>query len=135
MPEAGVTPLPPEVRALFEAPNYAHVATLMADGSPHSVPTWIGLEGEYVAFLSSPNSVKARNLHRDRRVCISITDQARPNAMAQVRGHLAEVLDGDEGWAAIDRIAYKYIGAPYPLRTDRVLFVIAADRAWAQAFG
>ena len=39
---AGVTPLPPEVRKLFEGTNTAHVATLMRDGAPHSVPMWIG---------------------------------------------------------------------------------------------
>src|SRR4051794_12257354 len=127
--------LPPDVRALFEAPNIAHVATLMGDGAPHSVPMWIGLEGDRVAFLTSPNSVKARNLQRDPRVCISVTDAAQPTTMAQVRGRLTEMLDGDAGWAGIDRIAHKYIGAPYPLRSDRVLFLIEADRAWAQAFG
>jgi PPOX class probable F420-dependent enzyme len=130
-----MTPLPPDVRALFDAPNFAHVATLMPDGSPHSVPMWVGLEGEHITFLSSPNSVKARNLGRDPRVCLSIVDHARPTTMAQVRGRVAEVLDGDDGWAGIDRIAQKYIGAPYPLRSDRVLFMVAADRAWAQAFG
>ena len=38
-------------------------------------------------------------------------------------------------WEIIDRIAHKYIGAQYPLRTDRVLFLVDAERAWAQAFG
>ena len=28
--------LPPEVRELFEGANFAHLATLMPDGSPHS---------------------------------------------------------------------------------------------------
>jgi len=127
--------LPPDVRALFDGANIAHVATLMRDGAPHSVPTWIGVEGERVAFLSSPTSVKARNLRRDPRVSISVTDAARPTTMAQVRGRVGEILDGDPAWAIIDRIAHKYIGAPYPMRVDRVLFLVDADRAWAQAFG
>jgi PPOX class probable F420-dependent enzyme len=129
-----MTALPPDVRALFEGANIAHVATLMPDGAPHSVPMWIGVEGERVAFLSSPNSVKARNVRRDPRVSISVTDGASPNSMAQIRGRVAEILDGDPAWAIIDRMAHKYIGAPYPLRTDRVLFLVDADRAWAQAF-
>jgi PPOX class probable F420-dependent enzyme len=127
--------LPPDVRALFEGANTAHVATLMRDGAPHSVPMWIGVEGDRLAFLSSPTSVKARNVRRDPRVAISVTDAARPNAMAQVRGRVSEILDGDPAWAIIDRIAHKYIGAPYPLRTDRVLFLVDAEHAWAQAFG
>ena len=126
--------LPADVRALFDGANTAHVATLMPDGAPHSVPMWVGVEGDRVAFLSSPTSVKARNLRHDPRVSISVTDAARPNAMAQVRGRVNEILDGDAGWAIIDRIAHKYIGAPYPLRTDRVLFLVDAEHAWAQAF-
>ena len=29
---------------LFEGANQAHVATLLPDGSPHSVPVWVGVE-------------------------------------------------------------------------------------------
>jgi PPOX class probable F420-dependent enzyme len=130
-----MTQLPPEVRALFDAPNTAHVATVMRDGAPHCVPMWIGVEGDRLAFLSSPTSVKGRNLHRDPRVSISVTDAANPHSMAQVRGRVGEILDGDPAWEVIDRISHKYIGVPYPLRTDRVIFLVDAERAWAQAFG
>ena len=102
-----MTPLPPEVRELFDGANTAHVATLMRDGAPHCVPMWIGVEGD---------------------------DAARPHSMAQVRGRVGEILEGDPAWEIIDRIAHKYIGAPYPLRTDRVLYLVDAERAWAQAF-
>ena len=127
--------LPSDVRELLDGANTAHVATLMRDGSPHSVPVWIGLEGDRAAFLSSPTSVKGRNLRRDPRVSMSVTDAARPNSMAQVRGRVGAILDGDAGWEIIDRIAHKYIGAPYPMRTDRVVFLVDAEHAWAQAFG
>lgn len=128
------TELPDDVRALLDGPNTAHVATLMEDGAPHSVPLWIGVEGDKIAFLSSPDSVKGRNLRRDPRVSISITEEGKPNVMAQVRGRVTEILDGDAGWAVIDRISHKYIGAPYPLRTDRVAFLVEPERAWARTF-
>jgi hypothetical protein len=35
-------PLSNEIRALLDAPNFAHLATLMPDGSPQSVPVWVG---------------------------------------------------------------------------------------------
>lgn len=127
--------LPADVRVLLEGANIAHVATLMADGAPHSVPVWIGTEGDRVAFLSSPGSVKARNVARDARLSISITDRDDPFSMAHLRGRVDAVVDGDRGWAGIDRLARKYTGAPYPLRADRVLFLVDVDRAWAQAFG
>ena len=71
-----------DVRALFEGANYAHVATLMPDGAPHSVPVWVGVEGDRIAFLTSPGSRKARNIERDPRVSISVTDAGNPFAMA-----------------------------------------------------
>jgi PPOX class probable F420-dependent enzyme len=127
--------LPPEARALFDGPNYAHVATLMPDGAPHSVPVWVAVEGERVAFLTAPGSRKARNVAQDDRVAISVTAHDRPFSMASLRGRVAERLEGDGAWAVIDRIAHKYIGAPYPVRDDRVVFLVEADHAWAHAFG
>jgi PPOX class probable F420-dependent enzyme len=126
--------LPDDVRALLEGPNYAHVATLMPDGSPHSVPVWIGVEAGRVAFLTSPDSRKARNLERDPRVAISVTAHDRPFTMASIRGR-AQRVEGDAAWEVIDRIAHKYTGQPYPLRTDRVVFLVDSEHAWAQAFG
>jgi Pyridoxamine 5'-phosphate oxidase len=47
------TNLPDDVRALFDGANYAHVATLMPDGSPHTVPVWTGVEDDRIAFLTA----------------------------------------------------------------------------------
>lgn len=123
------------VRALLDGANYAHVATLLPDGSPHSVPIWIGTEGDLVAFLTGPTSRKARNLDRDPRVAISITDHQQPFVMAQLRGRVVRRLDGDEAFEVIDRLAYKYTGAPYGLRSDRIVYLVEPERAHAQAFG
>jgi PPOX class probable F420-dependent enzyme len=129
-----VNSLPENVRALIDAPNFAHVATVLPDGAPHSVPVWIGSVGDRLAFLTSPNSRKARNLAREPRVAISITDRENPHIMAQIRGRVTERLEGDAAWLIIDRLSHKYIGQPYPLRTDRVVFLVQAERAWAMAF-
>ena len=55
--------------------------------------------------------------------------------MAQVRGRVVERIEGDAAWTIIDRLSHKYIGQPYPLRMDRVVFLVAPERAWAQSFG
>jgi PPOX class probable F420-dependent enzyme len=126
--------LPDDVRRLLEAPSTAHLATLLPDGAPHSVPLWIGLEGDRVSFLTSRDSRKARNIDRDPRVAISLTNRDVPNDMAFLRGRVVEVRDDDAGWAIIDRLAQKYIGAPYPLRTDRAAFLVEVDHAGAMSF-
>jgi PPOX class probable F420-dependent enzyme len=127
--------LPDDVRVLFDAPNIAHIATLLPDGAPHSVPLWVGLEDGRIVFLTGPGSRKARNLERDPRVAISITHRDNPFAMAQVRGRVAERIEGDAAFEVIDRMSDKYIGAPYPLRTDRVVYFVEAESATAQSFG
>jgi PPOX class probable F420-dependent enzyme len=131
---SGVTPLPDDVRVLFDGANLAHVATLMPDGSPHSVPLWVGIESGRIAFLTGPGARKARNLEGDPRVSISVTDTDQPTTMAQVRGSVCERLEGDAAWEVIDRISHKYVGQPYPRAEDRVVFLVEPERAWAQAF-
>jgi PPOX class probable F420-dependent enzyme len=130
-----MTALPDAARALLDGPNYAHVATVAPDGAPHSAPVWVGLEGDRVAFLTGPGSVKARNLAHDPRVAISLTAHDNPYTMAVVRGRVAELVDGDDAWPIIDRISRKYTGRPYPLRTGRVVFLIDPEHAQAHTFG
>jgi PPOX class probable F420-dependent enzyme len=122
-----MTTLPDDVRALFDGPNYAHLATVLPSGAPHSVPVWTGMDGEYVVFFTQPQSRKARNLERDPRVAFSITDHEHPYRMAQIRGRVAGTLVGDEALAAIDRLAVKYTGEPFPMRSG-VVFLIEPEK-------
>jgi PPOX class probable F420-dependent enzyme len=130
-----MTKLRDDVRALFEGANYAHLATVLPSGAPHSVPLWVDLEGDRIAFLTEPGSRKARNLERDPRVAISVTDAKQPFTMAEVRGRVSGRLEGDAAFAVIDRISHKYIGRPDPVRTDRVVFLIEPERAWVRTYG
>lgn len=112
-----------QTRALLEGPNYAHLATLMADGSPHSVAVWAGLEDERVCFFTQPSSLKARNVERDRRVALSITDHANPYRTAQLRGTVVGTRDGDAALAVMDRLSRTYTGRDFPMRTGRLYLV------------
>ena len=126
--------LPDAVRTLLIRPNIAHVATVMADGMPHVVPTWVGVEGEHVVFLTGPRSQKARNLNTDPRVSLSVSDYEQPARMAHVRGRVVDRLEGDGAWTIIDRLANEYIGADYPRGLDRVVFVVDAEHAVANDY-
>src|SRR2546422_10040385 len=98
-------------------------------------PSGWRLEGERIAFLTSPNSRKARNLTREPRIAISITDRANPHSMAQIRGRVVERIEGDSAWRIIDQMSNKYLGMPYPVRSDRVVFLVEPEHAWAMKFG
>ncbi len=121
--------LPEAVRALLDAPNYAHLATLRADGSPRSHVVWVGLEGDLILVCTSDRTWKARDMRRDPRVSLSVVDLADPYKMAAVQGRVVEVRP-DHDCAVMDEIAIKYTSRPFPARgPDRVCFVIAAERA------
>ena len=59
-----------DIRSLLDRPNIAHLATLMSDGSPQSVPVWIGREDDRVLICTGEGSLKARNTLRDPRVAL-----------------------------------------------------------------
>jgi len=115
--------LPDSVRALLGRANFAHVATVLPSGAPHSVPVWIALEGDRIAFFTQPGSRKARNLALDPRVAVSIVDHEEPYKMAQIRGRVIETVEGEEALEIIDRMAVCYTGKPFPMRSGIVLLV------------
>jgi PPOX class probable F420-dependent enzyme len=117
-----------DVRRVLEGTPFAHVATVLPDGGPHSVPVWVDTEGEQIAILTGPQSQKARNLRRDPRVALSVTPPDNPFSPVIVRGRVVEWVEGDEAWAIVDRIAEKYIGAPYSRDEERVVLLIEPER-------
>jgi PPOX class probable F420-dependent enzyme len=123
---AAMAELPPEIRTMFEKPNYGHLATLMPDGSPASVALWVGMEGDRIVFFTQESSAKARNLARDPRVAISMIDRDNPYRTARVRGRVVATREGDAALEVIDRIARKFTGNDFPMR-DGVVFEVEPE--------
>jgi PPOX class probable F420-dependent enzyme len=120
--------LKPAARRAVEGTAIAHVATVLPDGSPHSIPLWVATRGEQIVFLTGPDSRKARNLRRDPRVALSLTHPDNPYEPIIVRGEVTEWIEGDEAWRIIDEIATKYIGQPYSRDLERVVGVITPTK-------
>ena len=120
--------LDPDVRRALDGTSLAHLATTAPDGSPHTVPLWVGTRGDQVVFLTGPGSRKARNLRRDPRVALSLAPADNPFTPVVVRGRVTEWLEGDAAWEVIDQIATKYTGAPYSREQERVVAVIEPER-------
>ena len=123
------TPLPAEAKALIDRPNFAHLATLMADGSPHSVPVWVGRDGDHLLVCTSEGSLKGRNTRRHPRVALSIVDLHNPYEEVQLRGRVVE-RRADPELKIMDPISDKYVGQPFPMRSPagRVALVIGVDK-------
>jgi PPOX class probable F420-dependent enzyme len=116
--------LEPGVRRLLGTTAVAHLATVLPDGSPHSVPLFVGAEGELIAIFTGPGTRKARNLRRDPRVALSLAPPDDPFTPVIVRGQVVQWLDGDAAWEIIDRIFARYAGQPYPRGEERVVALI-----------
>jgi PPOX class probable F420-dependent enzyme len=126
MPEV----IPDDVKQLLNRPNFVHLSTLMADGSPQSVPVWAGVEGEHILICTGKQSLKSRNTLRDNRVALSVVDMQNPYEEAQIRGRVVEHRP-DRDFKDMDRISHKYTGKPFPFRNPegRVTLVIEVDKA------
>jgi len=118
------------IKKLFQEPNYAHVATLMADGSPQVTPVWVDIEGDRILVNTSEGRVKPRNVRRDARVAISIIKQDNPYSSAYIRGRVAEMRH-EGAKEHIDKLAKKYLGQDtYPYLQpgeQRVIMVIEPE--------
>jgi PPOX class probable F420-dependent enzyme len=123
-------PLAPEIRGLLDGPNFAHLSTLMPDGSPQSAPVWVGREGDRLLVCTGEGSLKAKNTRRDPRVALSIVDFRDPYAEAQLRGRVVERRPDPE-LNFMDPISHKYTGKPFPFRNPegRVALVIEIEKA------
>ena len=120
--------LDPDARRVLDGTSIAHLATVLPDGSPHTVPLWIGTHGDRIVFLTGPDSRKARNLRRDPRMALSIAPADNPFQPVVIRGRVVEWFDGDAAWEIIDQLAIKYTGAPYSRGQERVVAVINPER-------
>ena len=119
-----------EIKALLDRANFAHLATLMPDGSPQIAPVWVGREGDRVLVGTGEASLKAKNTRRDPRVGLSVIAFDDPYSEAQIRGRVVERRP-DGGFEGMDAISRKYTGKEFPWRNPegRVILVIEVDRA------
>ena len=118
-------------RALFEAPNYVHVSTLRDDGTVHTVPLWVDVEGNQVLLNTETSRAWPRNLRERPTVTLTVLNMENPYEYVTLTGHVAE--ETTEGAAEhIDKLAKKYMGRDdYPFNQpgdQRVIFKIAPDR-------
>ena len=115
-------------RAKLTAPNFAFLATLMEDGSPQVSPVWVDVSDGHVLVNSSIGRRKERNVRRDPRVALSVTDKENQYDKVDIRGRVVELIEGEEAHRHIDKMAQKYLGEEtYPFLAPgerRVLFVI-----------
>jgi PPOX class probable F420-dependent enzyme len=119
--------------ALLKRKNFAHLATLNEDGSPHVAPLWIDVEddGGHVLVNSAVGRRKDRNIRRDPRVVVSVHDQSDPYIWTAISGTVVSIETGDVAETHIDLLNQKYHDGErwtYVPGSVRVLYRIRPDR-------
>lgn len=127
--------LPDELVTLLRGTAVCYVATSMPDGSPQLTQTWGDTDGRHVLINTVETHQKARNLRRDHRVAVTVSDPGRPSRYFAVRGRVVEATT-DGAAEHIEALAQRYLGGPYPWYGGRdqrrLLLRIAADRLHVQ---
>ncbi|SRR5579871_842227 len=117
---------------LFTKQAFANLATLMPDGSPQVTPVWVDFDGTHVLVNTARGRVKDKNMSRDPRVSLAISDPQNPYRYVEIRGR---VVDSTEKGADehINKMAKKYLGQDvYPYRQPgevRVLYKIQVEKS------
>ncbi len=123
--------LPAALLELLHRPSTCYLATLMPDGSPHLTQVWVDTDGEHVLINSVEGFRKIRNIARDPRVALTVSDPDRPTRYFSVRGRVLDVTR-DGAVDHIEKLAQRYLGRPYPWWGGRdqvrLLLTIEADK-------
>jgi PPOX class probable F420-dependent enzyme len=105
--------LPGGLVALLHLPSLCSFATIMPDGSPHITQTWVDTDGSNILINSVAGFQKIKNIHRDPRVALTVSDATDPMRYYWVRGTVRDIT-GDGAVDHIEKLAQRYLGGPYP---------------------
>ena len=109
---------------------FAHLATVMPDGSPQVTPVWFDYTDGHVRVNTAKGRVKARNMQEGSHVALSILDPDNAYRYVQIRGRVVRLTEQGAN-AHIDSLAKKYLGKDkYPFAQPgevRVMYQIEPE--------
>lgn len=120
-----MTEIPDDAKALFDAPEFATIATIEPDGRPQLSVVWIARDGDDLLVSTVKGRRKHRNIANDSRVTVLVYPKDDPYSYVEVRGTAAMTEEG--GRELIDRLSAQYSGVhPYAgdEGTDHVRVVV-----------
>lgn len=103
--------LPFDLLALLRRPRTCCLAITMPDGSPQLTQTWVDTDGSQVVINTVQRVPKAKNVERDSRVAVTVSDPANPPRYDAVRGRVVGTTT-DGGAEHMDALAQRYLGLP-----------------------
>src|SRR6202161_5002494 len=83
--------LPDGLVALMHAASPCFISTTMPDGSPQLTQTWVDTDGTHILINTVEGFQKVRNIRRDPRVAVAVSDPSRPARYYSVRGGVLSI--------------------------------------------
>jgi PPOX class probable F420-dependent enzyme len=126
--------LSPATIELLDGRNYAVLATINPDGSPHTSAMWVGRDGDDVVMSTVVGRRKQRNMARDPRISVTVIDSADAENYVELRGRVT--MTPDTGLVVDNRLSWKYDGKDKdqdPPGTERVVVRLTVARATGRA--
>jgi PPOX class probable F420-dependent enzyme len=126
--------LSPAAIELLDGRNYAVLATVNPDGSPHTSAMWVGRDGNDVVMSTVAGRRKYRNMVRDPRISVTVIDATDGENYVELRGQVT--LAPDTGLVVDNRLSWKYDGKdkdPDPPGTERVIVRLIVAKATGRA--
>ena len=123
--------LPVDLVSLLQRPSLCYITTLMPDGSPQITQTWVDTDGEHIVINTVRGFQKVKNVERDPRVAVSVSDPSNPSRYYAIRGRVVGITT-EGGADHIEALSQRYLGGAYPWyggrNQVRVLLTITADK-------
>jgi len=127
--------IPEQYKDLLQKKAFAHLGTVMKDGSPQVTPVWFDFDGTHIRINTAKGRWKDKNMRQRPQVAIEILDPDNSYRYLQIRGKVADITESGAD-AHIDSLAKKYLDQDkYPFRQPgevRVIYKIAVERVAAQ---
>ena len=103
-----MTKIPDDFLDLFDRKAFVHLATIQPDGRPQVNPVWCDLEGDLIRINSAEGRLKDRNMRRDPRVTLCLSDPENPYRYLEIQGEVTEITE-EGAKEHIDALTKKYM--------------------------
>ena len=105
--------LPADLIDLMHQASPCFISTTMPDGSSQLTLTWVDTDGANVLINTVEGFQKVKNVRRDPRVAVAVSDPSNPSHYHSVRGTVIDI-SAEGAREHIEELAQRYLGAPYP---------------------
>ena len=85
----------------------------MPDGSSQLTQTWVDTDGARILIYTVEGFQKVKNVRRDPRVAVAVSDPNNPARYFSVRGQVTDITS-EGAREHIEQLAQRYLGTPYP---------------------